>query len=244
MISYLQSLLEQLLDLIYPERCTVCGTTGSLFCAACSSRLTPYPPEAAPPGLEAMLVAWLYGDEVRQAIHALKYQRRRRVALLLADALADAWPPPPGDALIPVPLHPDRLAERGFNQAEELAQRLSQRWRLPLCTQGLIRGRDTGHQARLGRRARQSNVAGAFLWCSRHPPPARILLVDDVLTTGATLVACADALRLAGSQEVRAVALARSRAPKRSSRLSSIATAQNEYATIGIGYAGPQMPYT
>ena len=131
MISSLQSLLEQLLDLIYPERCTVCGTMGSLFCSACCSRLTPYPPEVAPAGLEAMLVAWLYGDEVRQAIHALKYRRRRRIALLLADALADAWPPPPGDALIPVPLHPDRLAERGFNQAEELARRLSQRWRLP-----------------------------------------------------------------------------------------------------------------
>ena len=241
MISYLQSLLEQLLDLIYPERCTVCGTTGSLFCAACSSRLTPYPPEATPPGLEAMLVAWLYEDEVRQAIHALKYRRRRRIALLLADALADAWPPPPGDALIPVPLHPDRLAERGFNQAEELARRLSQRWRLPLCKEGLVRGRDTGHQARLGRRARQSNVAGAFLWCGRYPPPERVLLVDDVLTTGATLVACADALRLAGTQEVRAVALARSRAPNRSSRLrstSSIPTAQNEYATIGSSHTG------
>ncbi len=166
-------------------------------------------------GLEAMLVAWLYGDEVRQAIHALKYQRRRRMALLLADALADDWSPPPGDALIPVPLHPDRLAERGFNQAEELARRLSQRWRIPLCRQGLIRERDTGHQARLGRRARQSNVAGAFFWSDHRPPPERVLLVDDVLTTGATLVACADALRRAGTHEVRAVALARSRAPNR-----------------------------
>jgi predicted amidophosphoribosyltransferase len=111
-----------------------------------------------------------------------------------------------------VPLHAGRLAERGFNQSEELAARLARRTGLPLVP-GLLRCRDTGHQASLGRRARQGNVEGAFVWAVPAPPPARVLLVDDVLTTGATLAACADALRAAGTREVRAIAIARSLAP-------------------------------
>jgi ComF family protein len=218
-------LFEELLGLIYPERCVVCGWAGGLICAPCRSRLEGYPPAPTPAGLDAMTVAWLYGDEARQAIHALKYRRQRRVALALADAMAGCLPAPPSAALIPVPLHPRRMAERGFNQAEELARRLGWRWRMPVCAQGLMRGRATGHQARLGRQARQENVAGAFVWRARRPPPARVLLVDDVLTTGATLVACADALRAAGSREVRAVALARSLAPGQS--------VQSVYATMG-----------
>jgi ComF family protein len=159
-------------------------------------------------------VAWLYERPVRRAVHALKYRRRRRVAGALADALADALPgAPPGDALVPVPLHAGRLAERGFNQSEELARRLSARWQLPLRSEGLARARDTGHQAGLARRERLGNVAGAFVWRASGPPPARVILVDDVLTTGATLAACAAALRAAGAREVRAVALARSLAP-------------------------------
>jgi ComF family protein len=202
--------LEQLLGFIFPECCVVCGWAGGLLCAPCRSRLEPYPLAPTPVGLDAMAVAWLYDDEVRQAIHAMKFHGRRRMALVLADALADCLPALPGEALIPVPLHAKRLAERGFNQAEELARQLSWRWHLPVQAQGLVRGRDTLHQARLGQHARQSNVAGAFVWRAPYPPPGRVLLVDDVLTTGATLVACAEALRAAGTREVRAVALARS----------------------------------
>jgi ComF family protein len=138
----------------------------------------------------------------------------RRVAVPLGDLLADHLraAPQPADALMAVPLHAGRLAERGFNQSEELAARIARRSGLPLVP-GLARCRDTGHQASLGRRARKGNVEGAFVWASLTPPPARVLIVDDVLTTGATLVACGDALRAAGTREVRAVALARSLAP-------------------------------
>jgi ComF family protein len=144
----------------------------------------------------------------------MKYRRMRRVAAPLGDLLADHLrsAPQPADALMAVPLHAGRLTERGFNQSEELAARIARRTGLPLVP-GLARCRDTGHQASLGRRARKGNVEGAFIWASRTPPPARVLIVDDVLTTGATLAACADALRAAGTREVRAVALARSLAP-------------------------------
>lgn len=201
---------EGLLELIFPDRCASCGGgAGGLLCAACRAGLRPYPAEAPTAGLDAMAVAWIYDGAVRRAVHAMKYRRRRRVAGALADAMADGLPAPLADALIPVPLHAGRLAERGFNQAEELARRLGRRWGLPLCVAGLERGRDTGHQARLGRDERQSNVAGAFVWRGPAPPP-RVVLVDDILTTGATLAACAEVLRAAGAREVGAVALARS----------------------------------
>ncbi len=157
-----------------------------------------------------MYVAWVYDGAVRRAVHSMKYRRRRRVADALGDALAASIAAPPADALIPVPLHAERMAERGFNQAEELARRLGGHWGLPVCAAGLARARDTGHQARLSRRERRDNVAGAFVWSGQGRPPARALLVDDVLTTGATLAACAEALRAAGAAEVGAVALARS----------------------------------
>ncbi|RRR68106.1 MAG: ComF family protein [Candidatus Viridilinea halotolerans] len=214
MLTQLTWQLEGLFGLIFPEKCVVCGWAGGLICKPCRSRLEPYPLAPTPVGLDGMCVAWLYDREIRNTIHALKYRRQRRVAFALADALADVVEPPPGEALIPVPLHPRRLAERGFNQAEELARRLAWRWRLPVRADGLVRARETGHQAQLGQQERQSNVKGAFVWQAQRPPPARVLLVDDVLTTGATLIACADALRAVGTRDVHAVALARSLAPQ------------------------------
>jgi ComF family protein len=210
MPSLWTGLFERLLDLVFPDRCVVCGGGGGLFCAACRERLRPYPAEVPTPGLDAMAIAWIYDGAVRRAVHSMKYRRRRRVADALGDALAAALVAPPADALVPVPLHAERMAERGFNQAEELARRLGRRWGLPVCAAGLARARDTGHQARLNRRERRDNVAGAFCWQGPGQAPARALLVDDVLTTGATLAACAEALRAAGTREVRAVALARS----------------------------------
>ncbi|NJM05307.1 hypothetical protein HC891_02325 [Candidatus Gracilibacteria bacterium] len=94
---------------------------------------------------------------------------------------------------------------------EAIARALAKHWQLPVLTTGLVRSRDTGHQAKLARHERSANVAGAFAWQHKQPPPENSILIDDVLTTGSTLAACADALHSAGCTSVSAVALARSR---------------------------------
>lgn len=213
MPNFMTSFVERLLDLLFPDRCAGCKRGGGLLCGRCRAALRAYPDaDPATEGLDGATVAWLYEGPLRPAIHRFKYERDRRVAVPLGDGLAARLMthPQPADALLPVPLHPDRLAERGFNQAEELARRVSASCRLPLLTRGLERRRDTGHQAGLGYQDRQTNIAGAFVWRMGAPPPARVLLIDDVLTTGATLAACAAALRAAGCREVRAAAVARS----------------------------------
>ncbi|MEF3273212.1 MAG: ComF family protein [Chloroflexus sp.] len=199
-----------MLNWLFPDRCAGCRRlTGTLFCADCQSRLRPYPPFASPPGLDGAIVAFRYEGGLVAAIHQLKYGRRRRVAQALGDLLAATVGPLAADALIAVPLHRDRLRERGFNQAAELATRLRQPGSPPLIT-GLERVRATNRQARLAAAERVANTAGAFIWVSANPPPPRIVVIDDVLTTGATLVACAAALRAAGAQSVMGLALARS----------------------------------
>ncbi|NTV63475.1 MAG: ComF family protein [Oscillochloris sp.] len=210
----IRDLLARLLDLLFPDRCLGCGRLGGLLCPSCRAALRPYPAALVLDGLDGALVGWIYEGVIQRAIHGMKYRRLRRAALPLGDLLAEQLRTHAlsADALMAVPLHAGRLAERGFNQSAELARRVAQHSGLPLVV-GLERCRDTGHQARLGQRARRANVEGAFVWAVYAPPPARVLLVDDVLTTGATLAACADALRAAGTREVRALALARSLAP-------------------------------
>lgn len=142
------------------------------------------------------------------------------MGVILGDLLARYWQqqPLPADALLAVPLHPQRLAERGFNQSTLLARQLELASGLPLLDDScLVRERETSQQAKLNARERQINVEGAFAWNHPMPPPARILLIDDVMTTGATLSACADVLRAAGCGEVRAIALGRSLARDRDS---------------------------
>jgi ComF family protein len=193
--------------------CSVCGEpfpglTGELPCDAC--RRVP------PPYAFARAVAQ-YRDGMREAIHALKYGGRSVLAAplgrLLAEAGARALPAPPADwadGLVPVPLHPARLAERGFNQAEVLAAPCAARWRLPVLGRALVRARATLPQTDLDAEARRANVRDAF----RVPRPSgvrdrRLLLVDDVLTTGATVGAAARALREAGAAAVGVLTLAR-----------------------------------
>jgi ComF family protein len=113
------------------------------------------------------------------------------------------------DLVVPVPLHPSRLAERGFNQAALLARPIARALGIPLLARGLDRTRDTPRQATLDRVLRLENVAAAFV--ARAPEKVsarRILLVDDVRTTGATLRACAVALQKAGASCVYDTALA------------------------------------
>jgi ComF family protein len=201
------------LPLLPPPGCRVCGRAlpglaGDLACDAC--RREP------PPFAYARAVA-AYRGGMREAIHALKYRGRTAVAAPLAELMAEAGRPllpegaAPGlDALVPVPLHPGRLAERGFNQAELLAVACARRWERPLLRRALVRVRATRPQTDLDAADRRRNVAGAFAVARpREVAGRRLLLVDDVLTTGATARAAARALGQAGAAEVGVLTLAR-----------------------------------
>lgn len=158
-----------------------------------------------------------YGGGLGQAVRSFKYGRRQQLAASLGAALAAAAGAtyPEGAAhtgdtpvLIPVPLHPGRLRERGFNQSELLAQEVAARlgWRLEASA--LRRVRATRSQAKLGQQERGSNLAGAFAVAPDWRPPPRVLIVDDVYTTGATAAACAAVLLAAGVERIDALALA------------------------------------
>ena len=115
---------------------------------------------------------------------------------------AGRWNDDRQPCLVPVPLHRLRECRRGFNQARELALHLSRRTGWPIEDRGLVRVRATVAQAALDREARRQNCLGAFRWPERRPPPRFPVLVDDVLTTGATVEACARVLKRSGAREL------------------------------------------
>ena len=209
-----RGLLDAFLALLFPDRCAGCARFGALFCPSCRAALAPYPGtlRRMPAGLADVRIAYIFQSPLREAVHQLKYRRVRRVAeplgLLMAEHVVAR--PVAADAVLAIPLHAARLAERGFNQAEALAREIARLLDLPLIENGLARVRATEQQARLDARARAENMRGAFAWRGTAPP-RRLLLVDDVLTTGATMGACAVALRDAGAEAVYGLALARSR---------------------------------
>ena len=155
----------------------------------------------------------LYAGSLRDCVVALKYQGRHRTAARLALRLLERERGRAvllgADALIGVPLHVDRLKERGFNQAALLAEALGRNGGLPVST-ALVRNRNTPSQTHLSAKDRRRNVAGAFRVRDRSGLiGATVVVVDDVATTGATLRECAATLLAAGVAEVRAITVAR-----------------------------------
>lgn len=164
------------------------------------------------PTLTQVRIAARHATPLREAIHALKYQDRRELAAplaryLVAAALIAPWGTGAVDGVIPVPLHERRLAERGYNQSERLAQAFCLRLQLPLRTTWLRRQRSTQSQVGLTALERQHNMDAAFVATTAVQGQC-ILLIDDVYTTGATMRACATALRQAGATVVYGLALA------------------------------------
>ena len=164
-------------------------------------------------------VAWVPGGVAGRVVHALKYEGWTNVADAMAARMARlTWPADVLEeraALVPVPLAPARMRERGYNQSALLAQGLAARWDIPVWDDVLERARTTSAQARLTRDERLGNVAGAFrpgAGASARLRGRHVVLVDDVVTTAATLGACAAALVAGGARIVSCVTFGRARA--------------------------------
>lgn len=198
---------------IAPPYCPTCGVPVLTFegersprpagpCAACL---------AEPPPFDYARAAAQYGGSLREALHELKFHGKRALAAPLADLLVEqcgAELPGAIDALVPVPLGRARERERGFNQATLIAERVAGGLGVPARPRWLVRARPTLPQSDLGAAERRANVRNAF-----HAAPAvagrHLVVVDDVLTTGATAAECARALRAAGARHVGVLTVAR-----------------------------------
>ncbi|MBI2886159.1 MAG: ComF family protein [Chloroflexi bacterium] len=230
MVLHAGSWKDRLLGFFFPRRCLGCGREGRYLCAGCLAAspvvAPPWCPRCGlhlPAGQEcrscqrfplrvaSVLSAYAYRSPVREAIIQLKYHGVRTIGLELAELLARCLEEhsAPVDLLVPVPMHPARRRERGYNQAEVLGEALSRLLGLPLASGALQRVRPTPAQARLTREERWQNLAGAFAAGPTSVADRRVLLVDDVCTTGATLSACADALETAGATSVWGLTVAR-----------------------------------
>lgn len=233
MFSYLSTAL----DLILPPKCPSCSAIVSSdrsFCECCEVSLIPIPspcricaePETpknickhcakVQPNFEKLYVPHLYGGYLQDAIYAFKYQGKTH----LAKDLAQLWQPlyeilkTHYDLMIPVPLHRNQLIKRGYNQAALLANELHKTIDLPINTSVIRKIKNTPPQAGLDAKARRKNLHAAFSLTKRFSSSndlsnKRILIVDDVCTTTATLNACAASLSIASPKSIGALCLAR-----------------------------------
>jgi competence protein ComFC len=219
------------LDFLFPQWCVGCGKEGDFICASCRRSLPRIMPPVCPrcgkpqpsgilcPGcvswqadIDGIRSPFRFDGVIRQAIHQLKYRNLRALAAPLAGFLHDylITNPIPGEVLVPVPLHQKRLRERGYNQSHLLARELGKLTNLPVVNNGLTRQKHAAAQARsLTVDDRRSNVADAFACRDQRLKDKQVLLIDDVSTSGATLDACAAALKAAGATSVWGLVLAR-----------------------------------
>lgn len=216
---------DRALDLALPAACAGCGLEGPALCTECAPALDVRLPAepGVPIGLPADIPAPLlqlewcapFTGTTRRALHALKYDGERRIAPFVGAAVARRWARAGagGDLLVPVPASPDRVRDRGYDQAALIAAEAGRRLSVPVL-RALERTRATTAQFDLDRGERASNLEGAIRVAELAKPEIAgrwIVLVDDVVTTGATLAACATALLAAGAASVSAIAGARER---------------------------------
>jgi ComF family protein len=208
-------MLARLLALVAPPLCLACGSACRVhdpLCACCRRRLQWLEADQARGAGVETWAAVSYEGPARALVRALKFGGAVRLVDAMAAQMAANAPPGllAGAALVPVPIHRVRRRRRGFNQAEELARALAARTGLPV-SDCLERPGASARAAQVGRGRSDRLVApaGSVRLHRGAAVPLRALLVDDVVTTGATLAACAAALRAEGVREVRAIAYAR-----------------------------------
>src|SRR5437588_289491 len=230
----IQRITQQGLDILFPPQCAGCKRGGTVLCSSCMAQFVPVMPPLCqrcgaplstlglcqrcqyhPLGLSGLRAVSTYQEPLRSCIHALKYDGNTRLAEPLGGLLAQAFSyyGLQADAIIPVPLHSERQKQRGYNHAHLLAEVCAAQVNVSLLEDMVIRYRATPAQVGLTASERLQNVAGAFR-CSRAFATGalygrRILIIDDVYTTGATLEACAEPLFAVGAREVWGLVLAR-----------------------------------
>jgi ComF family protein len=214
-------------EFLYPQRCIACGRFGAPLCTACEAGLQELavvsgcPRCASPPAageancrlclawdaIDAAFPAFVYEGTARKLVHALKYARQRSVVPHMAARMAGPAQLPAIDAAFAVPLHPARFRRRGFNQARHLLQALA--WPEP---EGRLRRiRNTRSQVGLNPGDRRANVAEAFAYAGPPLNGLSVAVIDDVITTGATVNECARILRVNGAASVSVVSFARAK---------------------------------
>ncbi|HUF54874.1 MAG TPA: ComF family protein [Dehalococcoidia bacterium] len=225
--SLLSSVWNGVLDIVFPPQCVSCRKWGSFICEACEQEMQPANGERCgvcwqpslsfceacsegAPTFEAARSAYAFEGPARDLVHALKYRGVAAVAPIMADAmtgrLAD-WEIDV-DGIVAVPMAGTRQRRRGYNQAEMLAREISRATAIPLV-EGIIRRRAGESQVdQPGKQARWRNAARAYE-ARRKRSPRSVLLVDDAMTTGATLDACARVLRAVGAQRIYGLTFAR-----------------------------------
>jgi len=218
------------LDLLFPQWCIGCGKVGSYICGSCQKLLLDIIPPICPrcgrpesrgvlchscdnwqAEIDGIRSPFIFDGLIRKAIHELKYENLRALAVPLAKLLYDyiVRNPLPGEVLVPVPLHQKRWRERGYNQSSLLAKELGKLSGLPVVADCLIRQSYTSTQAKSASVSeRRKNVANAFTCLDGRLHSKRILLIDDVSTSGATLDACAGVLKSVGATSVWGLVLA------------------------------------
>lgn len=230
MAAWLRRFQHELL----PPTCLLCGANGVTpydLCAGCAADLphnlgacrrcaAPLPVGCAvlcdrccahPPAFDRAFAPFRYQPPLDTLIKDFKFGGRLAQGRLLGDlfatALTERYGPLP-DCIVPAPLHPRRLRERGFNQALELAHAAARRFQIPLVKNGLRRVRYTPPQTRLDAQRRQTNPLGAFVLGDPLPGP-HVAIMDDVITTASTLAECARILRSGGATEIEIWAISR-----------------------------------
>jgi len=229
-----EKIKSYLLDILFPPRCIGCKRLGEWLCDDCLDEIERLEPplcslcgrplpglslricplcQSSPLKIDGIRSIAYYDGIMREAIHRFKYSGLVELSIpfgaMMSSYLMEN--PLPADAIVPVPLHEERLKERGYNQAALLAHELGRKTGLPVVKKPLVRIRDTPPQVGLSADERKENMKGAFICIGEGLAGRRVLLVDDVVTTGATLEACSLALKDAKAISVWALTLARAR---------------------------------